>query len=82
MESKFPQSDRDLLVRIDERVRGLADDMREHRAEANERERERDAEMKDVRSQLDSLRLSRAKVYGGAAALSVVSSLAQRLLWK
>jgi hypothetical protein len=76
------QSDHDLLIRISEQIVQIRLSLDADRAEAQRRESERDAEVKDMKRDLDSLRLSRATVYGGAAALSGAISLVTRMFWK
>lgn len=73
---------RELLFRIDERVKNLASTIAEDRAEAQRRETERDVEIKDMTKEIDSLRLSRATVYGGAFGISIISTAIQRMFWR
>jgi hypothetical protein len=65
----------ELLIRIDERVKQLGQSLDSDRAAWNSRANRQESEMAGMRRELDSLRLSRATFYGGAAVLSTVISI-------
>jgi hypothetical protein len=86
----FPQTDRDLLIRIDERVRQLvttigldriAADARALRHEV-ELEKLRTVDLEKIRTDVEGLRTSRAQFYAIAATLSTVIGILIRVFWK
>jgi hypothetical protein len=71
-----------LLATLDERVRNIGNSMDNDRIEWNRREVAHALEVKTIRDDIDSLQLSRAKLYGGAFALSAVTSALIRVFLK
>jgi hypothetical protein len=68
------QTDHDLLVRIDERVSQMQFNLG---AELGRQ----DTRMKNVESQVDSLRISRAEMYGYTSAISAVVGILIKFFW-
>jgi hypothetical protein len=75
-------SDHDLLIRISEQIAQMRATLEFDRAAWNVRFAMQDTAMADMRKELDSLNLSRATIYGFAAAVSILSTYIQRVFWK
>jgi hypothetical protein len=76
------EADHDLLIRISEQIAQMRSTLEFDRAAWNVRFAMQDTAMADMRKDLDSLRLSRATLYGVATAVSILSSFIQRVFWK
>jgi hypothetical protein len=74
--------DHDLLIRISEQIAQMRATLEFDRAAWNVRFATQDTAMADMRKELDSLKLSRATIYGFATAVSVLSSYILRMFWK
>jgi hypothetical protein len=70
-EHNYPQTDHDLLIRIDQRVLQIAVSIEDH-----------EKEIKKIGDDVDSLRTSRAQFYAIAATLSTVIGVLIKVFWK
>jgi hypothetical protein len=76
------QSDRDLLIRIDEQVKGLRGGFEAERLAVNVRATKHEFDLDKIRADVDSLRTSRTQFYAVAATISFIISLVIRVFWK
>jgi hypothetical protein len=74
--------DHDLLVRIDEQVKALRSDFMAERSAAVSRGEGHDRELKDIRRDVESLRMSRVQLYAIAATLSAIISVVMKVFWR
>jgi hypothetical protein len=79
---ELPQSLRDRIVRIDERVRQLVVNDEKRDIYLIELRKDHAADFAEMRKDIDSLRLSRATFYGMSVALSAIISALIRVFWK
>ena len=75
-------ADHDLLIRISEQIAQMRSTLDLDRAAWIGRFATQDKTIADMRTELDSLRLSRATLYGFASAVSILSTVIQRVFWK
>lgn len=75
------QGDHDLLIRIDEKLSGMAADFAIERSATLARAVKQDSDMKEMKKDIDSLRQTRAQFYAVAAAISFIISLLIKVFW-
>ena len=75
-------SSRELLIRIDEQVKGLRIGFDDERRANNIRASKHEDDIDTLRKDVDSLRTSRAQFYAIAATFSFLISLLIRVFWK
>ena len=91
--SKLQESDHDLIVRIDEKVKTISYMIESDRTNSVARDTKRENEMsnfktyveaqlKEIREENESLRMSRAQFFAIAATLSFLFSVGIKLFWK
>lgn len=76
------QSDHDILIRISEQVSGLRLSLESDRTSWNLRASKHESELKDLEKEVESLRISRATLYGMTVALSAIVSTLIKVFWK
>jgi hypothetical protein len=75
-------NDHDLLIRIDQQVKQLLVGIELERASVNARATKIEAEVDVLRSEVSSLRTTRAQFYTFAGTISFVISLLVKVFWK
>jgi hypothetical protein len=76
------ESDHDTLIRMSERILLMGIGLEADRAARNARDAKFDTQIRDVETEVESLRLSRAWFYGAAAGMSALISALIKVFWK
>jgi hypothetical protein len=76
------QSDHDLLIRISEQIAQFRLSLETYRIEWNTRATRYEAELAEVKKDVESLRISRATIYGMSAALTCIITGILKVFWK
>lgn len=74
-------NDHDLLIRIDEKINNMLVDIAVERTSNSARQLKQETEYKVLRTDVDSLRMSRAQFYAIASTLSFLISLIVKIFW-
>jgi hypothetical protein len=75
------ESDRELLIRIDEKLKALQAGFEAERSAAAVRQAKYDSDLEKLRLEVDSLRTSRAQFVGAATTLSFLVSILVKVFW-
>lgn len=79
---QYRSSDHDLLIRISEQVSQMRLSLEADRSNWNSRIAAQDVKIDLVEKDVESLRVSRATIYGMTVALSAIISVLLKVFWK